>query len=220
VIDTSTGRRPEGGALALVADLSLGIWGSIGSGVCFLRIACLLLRRSLRLGPGRYGMEITSLGRDARGLTFSVVIPARVMQPEVSTRGKQNWRLALCCYGMTFAPRHRVHRMCVASLAHLCNAHRLGCSLAGLWWRVRVGLAPGASHQVQNTPLCSWRWPAGVPVSVPTETPDSAMLFRRPPLLGEAAAPAVLCAGRMDLRTAASARQPESCSGHPCELTR
>ena len=30
----ATGRRPVGGAFAPVADLSLGIWGSIGSGVC------------------------------------------------------------------------------------------------------------------------------------------------------------------------------------------
>ena len=88
------------------------------SGVCGSRMTC--------LGPGREGMGITSLGRDARGLTFSAVIPARVMQPEVSTRGKQNWRIALCCYGMTLAPRHRVHRLCVASLAHLRCAHRLG----------------------------------------------------------------------------------------------
>jgi hypothetical protein len=64
---------PWGGALAPVADLSLGIWGSIGSGVCGSRVAC--------LGPGREGKEITSGRRDARGLTFSVVIPARVMQP-------------------------------------------------------------------------------------------------------------------------------------------
>ncbi len=105
------------------------------SGVCGSRMTC--------LGPGREGMGITSLGRDAQGLTFSVVIPARVLQPEVSTRGKLNWRLALCCYGMTLAQRHRVHLVCVASLAHLRCAHRLRCSLAGLCWRVRVGLAPG-----------------------------------------------------------------------------
>jgi len=61
------------------------------------------------LVPDRKGMGITSLGRDARGFTFSAVIPARVMQPGVSTCGKQNWRIALCCYGMTFALRHRVH---------------------------------------------------------------------------------------------------------------
>ena len=44
---------------------------------------------------------------------------------------------------MTLAPRHRVHLLCVASLAHLRCTHRLGCSLAGFCWRVSVGLAPG-----------------------------------------------------------------------------
>jgi hypothetical protein len=88
-------------------------------------------------------MEITFARRDARGLTFSVVILARVLQPGGSTRGNQKWRMALCGYGMAFAPRHQVQLLCVASLAHLRCAHRLGCSLAGLCWRVRVGLAPG-----------------------------------------------------------------------------
>ena len=60
------------------------------------------------------------------GLTFSVVIPARVLKPAVSTPGNQKWRIALCGYGMAFAPRHRVHRLCVASLAHPRWAHRLG----------------------------------------------------------------------------------------------
>ena len=138
-------RRPVGGALAPACDHRPGISGWIGSGVCLSRIAC--------LGPGRKGMGITSLGRDARGLTFSVVIPARVMQPRIKELGKQSWRIALCGYGMTLAPRHRVHRLCVASLAHLRCAHRLGCSLAGLWWRVRVGLAPGPPLKFKVRPF-------------------------------------------------------------------
>ena len=101
MIVTPTGRRPVGGALAPVADLSLGIWDPIGSGVCGSRVAC--------LGPGREGMGITSGRRDARSLTFSVVIPAQVMQPGISTRGKRNGRIALCGYGMAFSLRHRVH---------------------------------------------------------------------------------------------------------------
>ena len=36
-----------------------------------------------------------------------------------------------------------------------------------------------ASPQRQSTPLFSWRSPAAVPVPVPAETPDSAMLFSR-----------------------------------------
>jgi hypothetical protein len=69
-------------------------------------------------------MEITSGRRDGRGMTFSVVIPTRGMQPGVSTRGNQNWRLALCGNGKAFAPRHHVHLLCVASLAHLRWTHR------------------------------------------------------------------------------------------------
>ena len=122
------------GAFAPVAAV-LSSHEGCRSGVCGSRIAC--------LGPVRKGMGITSLGRDARGLTFSVVIPARVMQLGVSTGGKQNWRIALCGYGMTLAPRHRIHLVCVASLAHLRCVHRLGCCLAGLCWKAGPGLAPG-----------------------------------------------------------------------------
>ena len=82
----------------------------------------------------------------------------------------------------------------------------------------RVGYR--ASPQVQSTPFFSWLWPAGVPVPVPAETQSAQCFLGAPLLLGEAAAPAVLCAGRMDLRTAASTRQPEPCSGHSCEPTR
>ncbi len=99
MIVTPTGRRPVGGALAPVADLSLGIWGSIGSGVCGSRIAC--------LGPGRKGMEITSGRRDARGLTFSLVIPDRVMQPGVSTHRNQKWRMTRSST-VAYTLRHRV----------------------------------------------------------------------------------------------------------------
>ena len=113
-----TGRRPVRGAFAPVAAVLSSHEGRSDRVSVASRIAC--------LGPGRKGMGITSLGRDARGLTFSAVIPAQVMQPGVSTRGKQNWRIALCVYGMTLALRHRVHLLCVASLAHLRCAHRLG----------------------------------------------------------------------------------------------
>jgi hypothetical protein len=61
------------------------------------------------LGPDREGKEITSGRSDAQGLTFSVVIQTRVVQPEVSTHGEQKWRIALCGYGLTFTQRQRVH---------------------------------------------------------------------------------------------------------------
>ena len=115
------------------------------SGVCGSRMTC--------LGPGREGKEITSGRRDAQGLTFSVVISTRVLLPGVSTRGNQNWRIALCGYGMTLALRHRVHLLCVASLAHLRCAHRLGCSLAGLCWRVGPWLASGPPLKFKVRPF-------------------------------------------------------------------
>jgi hypothetical protein len=77
-----------------------------------------------------------------------------------------------------------------------------------------------ASPQVQGTPFFRWWLPAGVPVPVPAETQSVQCFLGTPLHLGEAAAPAVLCTGRMDLWTAASTRQPEPCSGHPCEPTR
>ena len=158
-----------GGALAPVADLSLGIWGSIGSGVCDSRMPC--------LGPGRKGMEITSGRRDARGLTFSAVIPARVMQPEVSTRGKQKWRIALCGYGMTLAPRHRVH--CCVSHRWCTSAVRTGSgdpwpdSLGGR----DLGWLPGLPSSSTYAPfqLAEARWSA---CSRTTRNPVSATLHR------------------------------------------
>ncbi|SBO43097.1 protein of unknown function [Cyanobium sp. NIES-981] len=182
------------------------------SGVCCSRMTC--------LGPGREGREITSGRRDARGLTFSVVIPTRVMQPGVSTRGKQNGRISSCGYGMTFALRRRVHLLCVASLAHLRCAHRLGCSLAGLCWRARVGLAPGPplNHKLRLLAEGGGWLECLFPY---LQKPRQRNAFdAHPPAPLEAAAPAVLCAGRMDLRTAVSTRHPEPCSGHPCEPTR
>jgi hypothetical protein len=89
------------GAFAPVADHRLGIWDLTRSGASDSHM--------VRLGPGGKGMGTTSQRRDAQGLTLSAVISDQAMQPGVSTRGKQNWRLALCVYGMTFALRHRVH---------------------------------------------------------------------------------------------------------------
>ncbi len=77
-----------------------------------------------------------------------------------------------------------------------------------------------ASPQFQSTPLWGWRWLVAVPVSVPGKNQSVQCFLGAPLLLGEAAAPVVLCTGRMDLRTAASTRQPEPCSGHLCEPTR
>ena len=52
---------------------------------------------------------ITSLVRDARGLTSSVVIAARVMQPRGSTIAGFVVAYRSCGYGVMSAPHHRVH---------------------------------------------------------------------------------------------------------------
>jgi hypothetical protein len=128
---SSTGRRPVGGALAPVADHHLGIWGLDPFG-------CLWFRHGLS-GAWQERKGITSLGRDARGLTFSAVIPAQVMQPGIATRGKHEWRMALCDYGMAFAPHHRVHVGFVAFRAHL----RCGTGSGDPWPDSLRGQDPG-----------------------------------------------------------------------------
>ena len=128
---------------------------------------------------------ITSLGRDAQGLTFSVVIPARAIQPGVSTRGKQKWCIALCGYGMTLAPRHRVH-CCVW---HRWRTSPMRTGSDDLWpdfFEEEVRVGSRASPQVQVTPFCPWWRALGVPLSVPRTLPRSmqAPLGRRQALEG------------------------------------
>jgi hypothetical protein len=119
------------------------------------------------LGPDREGKEITSGRRDAQGLTFSVVIPARVLQPEGSTSGNQKWHMALSCYGMTLAPRHRVH------WSGFIQSHLHGCTGSDRPGRTvlegesRVGYR--ASPQVQSTPSGPWWRLTEVPLPVPPE---------------------------------------------------
>ncbi|MEY4808584.1 MAG: hypothetical protein RLZZ206_2973 [Cyanobacteriota bacterium] len=99
-------------------------------------------------------MGITFGRRDARGLTFSVVIQIRVMQPGDVMGGRQNWRIALCCYGMTLSLRHRVH----SDETFAPPLRTPG----------RVGYR--ASPQLQSTPSVRRRWLAGVPIAVPPAT--------------------------------------------------
>ena len=68
---------------------------------------------------------VTSLPRDARGLTSAVVTAARVMQPRGSTIGTSGVAYRSCGYGVMFAPHHRVHCGFDAFRAHLHCAHRL-----------------------------------------------------------------------------------------------
>ena len=106
------------------------------------------------------GIGITFGRRDARGLTFSVVIQTRVMQPGEIKGGKQNWRIALCCYGMTLSLRHPVH----SDETFAPPLRTPG----------RVGYR--ASPQLQSTPLFKRWWVLGVPVPV-LPVPQSAQGF-------------------------------------------
>ncbi len=191
-----------GGALAPVADHRLGIWGLIGSGVCGSRITC--------LGPGRKGMEITSGRRDARSLTFSVVIPARAMQPKIEERGNQKWRMALCPCGMAFSLRHRVHLVVQQPFESLapprCTPARVipGRTL----WEGEGRVGSRASPQVQSTPFFRRRRPAGGPVPVPPQRQSTQRFLNHVIPCPEGLSACGSCAGWMNVRTAASAGQP------------
>ena len=115
------------------------------------------------LGPGRKGIGITFGRRDARGLTFSVVIQTRVMQPGEVKGGKHNWRIALCGCGMTLALHHRVHSD--ETLAPpLCAQARGIPGRTLLEGEGRIGYR--ASPQLQSRPLFRRRWLSAVPVPV------------------------------------------------------
>ena len=81
-----------------------------------LPIGCLVSTHDLS-GAWQEREGITSPRRDARSLTSTAVIRARVMQPGISTRGNQKWHMACPIIWMAFA--HWKH-------LHLRSAHRLG----------------------------------------------------------------------------------------------
>ena len=127
------------------------------------------------LEPGRKGIGITFGRRDAQGLTFSVVIQTRVMQPGDVMGGKQNWRIALCSYGMAFAPCHLIHSDETFAPPLRAPARVIpGRTLVE--GEGRVGYR--ASPQLQSTPLFRRRWLSAVPIPVPPE-PKSAQRFTR-----------------------------------------
>jgi hypothetical protein len=130
-------------------------------------------------------MEITSARRDAQGLTFSLVIPTRAMQPKSEERGNQKWRMALCGYGMAFALRHRVHLVVQQPFESLapprCAPARVIPGRTLLEGEGRVGSR--ASPQVQSTPSGGWWGLFGVPVPVPPKTQSVQCLCGATPLL-------------------------------------
>ena len=152
MIDTPTGRRPVGGALAPVAAVTSSHQG--------LPVGCLWFTHDLSTAAqkpsawaweGRKGdhvWEKRCSGLDLLGCDPGSGTTAQDLRTREAELAYRSQLLRL-----TFAPRHRVQRLCVASLAHLRCAHRLGCSLVGLWWRVRVGLAPGSPLNFKVRPF-------------------------------------------------------------------
>ena len=142
VIVPPTGRRPVGGALAPVAAVT-----SLHQG---LPVGCLWFTHDLSTAAqkpsawawqGRKGdhvWEKRCSGLDLLGCdpgSGTTAQDLRTRETELAYRS-----LPLRDDARAASPSSL---LCVASLAHLRCAHRLRCSLAGLWWRVRVGLAPG-----------------------------------------------------------------------------
>ena len=112
-------------------------------------------------------MEITSGRRDAQGLTFSVVIQTRVMQPWDVMGGKQSSRIALCGCGMAFAPCHRIHSD-ETFAPPLRAPARVTPGRTLVEGEGRVGSR--ASPQLQSTPYVRRWWIGGVPIAVPPAT--------------------------------------------------
>ena len=155
---TPTGRRPVGGALAPVAAVTSSHQG--------LPVGCLWFTHDLSgAWQGRNGDHVWE--KRCSRLDLLGCDPGPGTAPGVSPRGKQNWRLALCSYGMTLAPRHRVH-LNQTLAPPLCAPARVLPGRTLVEGEGRVGFR--ASPQVQITPLFSWRWPAGVPLAVPGKT--------------------------------------------------
>ncbi len=181
MIDTPKGRRPVGGALALVADLSLGIWGSIGSGVCFFthRLSTAAQKPSAWAWQVRNGDHVSGTrcsGLDLLGCDPGSGYAARgfnTQETELASRS-----LLLRDDVRAASPNSPV--VCrIVGAPPLCAPARVLPGWTLVEGEGRVGSRASTQlPQVKSTHLFSWRWPAGVPVSVPTETPDSAMLFR------------------------------------------
>jgi hypothetical protein len=111
-------RRPVGGALAPVADLSLGIWGSIGSGVCGFT------HRLSGAWQERNGDHVS--GKRCSGLDLLGCDPG----PGYAARGFNTRETELAYRSLRLRDNARAASSrslwCVASLAHLRCAHRLG----------------------------------------------------------------------------------------------
>ena len=161
MIVSPTGRRPVGGALAPVADLSLGIWDSIGSGVVVH--ASPVWGLAGKAWRSRLGEEM--LGLDLLGCDPGPGTAARVF----------NTRETEVAYG-SLRLRDGV-RAASPSSPVVCRIVGAPPLCAPAWvipgrtlWEGEGRAGSRASPQLQGTPFVRWRWPAGVPVPVPPES--------------------------------------------------
>ena len=205
-------KAPRGGRLSTGCGCSPWHLGPIRSGVCGFTHA---LSGAWQRRNGDHVWEKRCSGLDLLGCDPGSGYAARGL----NTRGTELAYRSLRLRDDARAASPSSPCVCrIVGAPPLCAPARVIPGRTLLEGRVRVGAR--ASPQLQVTPLCSWQWPAGVPVPVPAETQSAQCFLGAPLLLGEAVAPVVLCTGRMDLRTAASTRQPEPCWRHPCPLTR
>jgi hypothetical protein len=176
VLITSCSRHwkaPRGGRLSTGRGSSPGIWGSIGSGVCGFTHD---LSGAWQGRNGNHVWEKRCSGLDLLGCDPGSGYAARGFNTRETELAYRSPRLR------DDARAASPSSPCVCRIVGappLCAPARVIPGRTLLEGEGRVGSR--ASPQLQSTPLFSWRWPIGVPVPVPTETPDSAMLFRRSP---------------------------------------
>jgi hypothetical protein len=212
-IVASTARRPVGGASAPACDHRLGIWGLIGSGVCGSRMTCPLLRRSLRLGPGRIRNGDHVSGKRCSGLDLPGCDPGS----GYAARGINTWGTELAYRSLLI--RDDVRAAPPSSLEPITRTSTVRTGSGDPWpdslGRQGPGWLPGLPSSSRYTPfqLVVSRCSA---CSRTCRNPVSTILPRRSTPSLKAAEPVVPCIGRMDLRTAAAARQHTGCWAHPC----
>ena len=161
VIVSPTGRRPVGGAFAPVADLNPGISGWIGSGVWGFT------HRLSGAWQGRNGDHVS--GKGCSGLDLLGCDPGS----GYAARGFNTRETELAYRSLLLRDDARAASSSSPVVCRIVGAPPLGAPARVFPGRTLVEgegrVGSRASPQVQSTPLFRWRWPAGVPVSVPCE---------------------------------------------------
>jgi hypothetical protein len=147
VNDTPTGRRPVGGALAPVAAVTSSHQG--------LPVGCLWFTHDLsgawQERNGDHVWEKRCSRLDLLGCDLGPGYAARELRTRESGLAYRSVRLR---DGVRAAPLSSPVVCRIVGAPPLC--HRLGRSLAGLCWRVRVGLATGPPLKFKVRLLCGY----------------------------------------------------------------